>query len=130
TDSRQLEGLGPRQLRELARLSIRAMRKPGVLGVLRDVAFINRWWLLLDLALFGWGWKIASSWLMASAAALAALPFVLALWNYRHGGRYDALLRAFSVGDWPRVRELARKLRPLAGRVADLGFELDLRVAW
>lgn len=130
TDPRQLEGLSARQLRELARITIAAMRKPGLLPMLRDVAWINRLWLLLDLGILAWGWWTGSRWLMAGGAALAAWPFALALWNYRHAGRYDALLRAFAVGDWPRVRELAYKLHPFSHRVADLGFDLDLRVAW
>lgn len=129
-DANTLEGLSPAQMRELARLSIAALRKPGLQQVLRDVVLMNRWWLLVDAGFFVWGWVIASPWLMATGIVLAIFPFVLALWNYRHGGRYNALLRAFAVGDRARIRELTEKLRPMSARVEQMGLDLDMRLAW
>lgn len=129
TDARYLEGLNPRQQRELARVSLSAMRSPGLLGTLRDVAYVNRWWLLIDLAVLAWGIVSGSRWLVLTGAVLLAWPFAVALWTWRHSGRYNALLRAFAVGDWPRVRALANRLRVMSGKVENLGFDLDLRVA-
>lgn len=130
TQSSALEGLNPHQQRELARISIAAMRRPGLLPLLRDVAWLNRWWLAVDIGLLAWGLYEGNLWLILTGAALLLWPFAVALWNYRHSGRYNALLRAFAVGDWPQVRELARKLRPYGEKVENLGFDLDLRVAW
>lgn len=130
TDSRHLEGLNPHQLRELARVSIAAMRRPGLVSTLRDVAWLNRWWLAVDLALVAWGVYSGSFWLTLIGVLLVAWPFALSLWTYRHSGRYNALLRAFAVGDWPRVRRLAELLRPFSPRIEHMGFDLDLRVAW
>lgn len=129
-DTRGIEGLNPAQMRELARLSIAAMHKPGLLQLLRDVARMNRWWLLVDLGFFAWGWIVSSRWLMVMGIVLAAWPFAAAAWSYRHGGRYNALLRACAIGDRPRIRELAAKLRAVSGRVEHMAFDLDLRVAW
>lgn len=130
TDARQLEGLNPAQLRDLARISIAAMRRPGLVSLLRDVAWLNRWWLAVDLGLIAWGIVGDTLWPLLTGAILFLWPFVAAIWNYRHSGRYNALLRAFAVGEWAQVRELARKLRPFSDRVENLGFDLDLRVAW
>lgn len=129
TDPKALEGLGPKQLRELARISIAAMRQPGLMPVLVETAKANRWWLLLDLGFFAWGVLTASPWLMAGGLVLAALPFALAAWQYRHGDRYNALLKAFAVGDWKQVRALAEKLREFSKGVQNMEFDLDLRLA-
>lgn len=130
TDARALEGLNPHQQRELARVSITAMRRPGLLPLLRDVAWLNRWWLGVDVALLAWGLYQPNLWIALTGGVLLLWPFAAALFNYRHSGRYNALLRAFAVGDWPHVRELAYKLRPYGEKVENLAFDLDLRVAW
>lgn len=130
TDARALEGLNPAQLRELARISIAAMRRPGLLPLLRDVAWLNRWWLMVDVGLLAWGLVSGNVWIALTGGVLLLWPFAAGIWSYRHSGRYNALLRAFAVGDWPQVREMAGKLRPFSGRVEHLGFDLDLRVAW
>lgn len=130
TDPRQLAGLDGRQLRALARLNLAAMRTPGLVGSLREVAVLYRWWLLAAAAVVVAGVILDSGWTTWLGVVSLAWPFAQTVWMYRHSGRYNALLRAFAVGDWPRVRALAYKLRPFAPKVEQLGFDLDLRVAW
>jgi hypothetical protein len=129
TDPRSLAGLGPEQQRELARLSIATMRQPGLAPLLRHVAETNRWWLAVDLGLVAWGVARSNPWLMASGAALALFPFAMTAWQYRHGDRYNALLKAFATGDWKQVRALAQKLREVSRGVQNMEFDLDLRLA-
>lgn len=129
TDPRSLAGLGPEQQRELARLSIATMRQPGLAPLLRHVAQSNRWWIALDLGLMAWGIATSNRWLLAGGAALAMLPFASATWQYRHGDRYNALLKAFAMGDWKQVRALAQKLRDVSRGVQNMEFDLDLRLA-
>lgn len=130
TDARHLAGLNERQLRALARLNLAAMRTPGLPGTLREAAVLYRWWLLIAAIVVVVGIVFARRWAVWLGALALAWPFAQTVWMYRHSGRYNALLRAFAVGDWPRVRALAYKLRPFAPKVEHLGFDLDLRVAW
>ncbi|TWO71639.1 hypothetical protein FN976_08465 [Caenimonas sedimenti] len=129
TDARDIAGLDEAQARELARISISAMRRPGLLPLLGDVARNNRGWLLFDAALAGWGAYSGSRWLLASGLGLALLPFALAIWQYRHGGRYLALVKSFSIGEWDRVQELAAKLRVVSASRPTMDFDLDVRLA-
>lgn len=129
TDPRSLAGLGPEQQRELARLSLATIGQPGLAPLLRHVAGANRWWIAFDLGLMAWGIATANGWLMAGGAVLALLPFAMAAWQYRHGDRYNALLKAFALGDWKQVRALAQKLREVSGGVQNMEFDLDLRLA-
>jgi hypothetical protein len=129
TDPKALEGLGPKELRELARISIAAMQQPGLGPVLKQTARVNIWWLLLDVGFIVWGVLSASPWLIAGGAVLAVLPFALAAWQYRHGDRYNALLKAFAVGDWKQVERLVALLRPASRNVDQLPFDLDMRLA-
>ena len=94
TDPRSLAGLRPEQQRELARLSIATMRQPGLAPLLRHVAETKRWWLAADLGLLAWGAAKSNPWLMAAGASLALFPFAMTAWQYRHGDRYNALLKA------------------------------------
>lgn len=129
TDAGDLAGLDPAQARELARIRIASMQRPGVLPLLGEVARNNRGWIAFDAALFAWGAYVGSRWLLASSAALLVLPFAIALWQYRHGGRYLALIKSFSVGEWDRVRELAAKLRTVSASRPTMDFDLDVRLA-
>lgn len=129
TDPRSLAGLGPEQLRELARLSIATMQRPGLAPLLKHVAASNRWWIAFDLGLVAWGIATSNRWLMAGGAVLALLPFALAAWQSRHGDRYNALLKAFALGDWKHVRTLAQQLREVSRGVQNMEFDLDLRLA-
>jgi hypothetical protein len=129
TDAAELAGLSDAEVRELARLRVSAMQRPGVGGLLLDIARGNRWWIAFDVALLAWGLWSSSPWLVAVATVLALLPFIIGLWVYRHGGRYNALLKSFSVGDWDRVEQLAHKLRAFSGKVAHMEFDLDVRLA-
>lgn len=126
---RHLEGLDPAQLRDLAKITLSAMRKPGVATALADTAYMNRWWLAVDAAIVAAGLAIGSRWTVVTGAVLAALPFAIALWSYRHGGRYNAMLKAFAVGDWKQVERLVALLRPASRNVDQLPFDLDMRLA-
>ena len=126
---RHLEGLDPAQLRDLAKITLSAMRKPGVATTLADTAYMNRWWLAVDAVIVAAGLAIGSRWTVVTGAVLAALPFAIALWSYRHGGRYNAMLKAFAVGDWKQVERLVALLRPASRNVDQLPFDLDMRLA-
>jgi hypothetical protein len=129
TDPESLKGLKPEQLRELARVTLAARGKPGLLPLLGQVARGNRGWILFDLALAGWGVATGSRWLVTFGVGLAALPFAMAAWQYRHGGRYTALVKAYAVGDWQQVRALAAKLRDVSRKVQHMEFDIDVRLA-
>lgn len=128
-DPKQLEGLTPTQAQQLARVKLAAMRRPGLAPVLAEIARTNRWWLVLDIGLVAWGVVTADPWTLAAGILLAAWPFAVAAWQFRHGGRYLQLLKAFAIGDWERVRLLAAKLRAVSPKSAQLDFDLDVRLA-
>lgn len=129
TEAGEVAGLGQAQLRELARIRIALMQRPGLWPVLLEVARANRWWILADVAIIAGGLWSDSGWLVATGAFLALLPFGVSLWSYRHSGRYTALLRSFALGKWDHVEQLASKLRPVSAKVAQMDFELDVRLA-
>jgi hypothetical protein len=129
TDPKQLQGLNAKQLREFARVAIGAMEKPGVATLLRDVVVVNRWWLAFGLALLAIGIVFRSPWLVVFSAALALFPFALALWSFRHGGRYIALVKAFSLGNWAEVERLAAQLRDFSRSMQEMELDIDMRLA-
>lgn len=128
-DARHLEGLNPAQLRDMAKITLSAMRKPGLATTLRDTAYMNRWWLAVDAAIIAAGLATGSRWTLATGIVLAVLPFAVAAWSYRHGGRYNAMLKAFAVGDWQQVERLVAQLRAATGISDQLPFDLDMRLA-
>lgn len=129
TDASRLAGLGAKEQRELARLSISAMARPGLGPLLVEVARGNAIWIAIDVGLIAWGAYTGNWLLLGIGAVLAVLPFGMATWQYRHGGRYNALLKAFAVGDWKRVRDLAEQLRTFSQGVQNMEFDLDVRLA-
>ena len=129
TAASELAGLSEAEATELARLRVAAIEQPGFGGLLLGIARVNRVWIACDLALVAWGLWSSSRWAVVVGTVVALLPFAIGIWNYRHGGRYNALIKSFSIGEWDRVEELAAKLRGVRDKVSHLEFDLDVRLA-
>ncbi|MEO5671109.1 MAG: hypothetical protein ABIR26_10500 [Ramlibacter sp.] len=129
TAAGDLAGLSDPQARELARLRISVMQRPGLPGVMLEIARATWIWIALDLAFLGWGVWTSRPLLVAIAAAAALVPFLVGLWQFRHGGCYHELLKSFSIGDWDEVEHLAARLRKVSGKVTNMEFDLDVRLA-
>lgn len=128
-DAKELEGLSDRQVAELARFQLRLRAQPGLRTVLAEVMRKNRFWLAVDVAMFAWGvWSSRPLW-MVVGAVLAVLPFALAVWQYRHAGRYQQVLRSSALGEWKQARELAAQLRSVAAKHPQMDFDLAARLA-
>jgi tetratricopeptide (TPR) repeat protein len=119
--------LGPGAER-MAAFELRVRAKPGLRTVLAEVARQSRAWLVVDVAIIAWGAFRASASTMAFGFFLAVLPFALTAWKHRHARHYNELMRAYAVGDWPKVQALLAALRAGPG-LTNLQFDLDIREA-
>lgn len=125
----ELAGLNASQVRALAQFKLRVMRSPGLGTVLAEVARRSRWWLLFDLLVIAWGLSIGDTFWVVTFTVLALLPFVPTLWQWRHVGRYQQLLKACALGDAAAAKRLVALLRPVSRNHPLMDFDLDVRLA-
>lgn len=129
-DESELKGLGPKELRQLARLRLMVMRKPGFMPALLAMVQASWVWLALGAALAAagaLGGSPAALWLGLGACLL---PFALFLWGWRHVGRHNDLLKAFALGEWAEVRRLAKQLSRRRANTVAMNLEFALHQAY
>jgi len=122
-------GLDATALAELAQFQMRLRSAPGLKTVLTEVARRSIVWLAVDGLLLAYGLWSGRALVVGVALALLLYPFARAAWLHRHADRYQDLVKAFALGDWPRVAALASKLRATGAEVPNLAFDLDVRLA-
>jgi len=124
-----LSGLDATALAQLAQLRLRLRAAPGLGTIMKEVARRTAVWSAVDAALLLYGLASGRPVLAVIAACLLAYPFARATWAHRHADRYQELVKSFALGQWPRVAELAAKLRTVKAKTAQLPFDLDIRLA-
>lgn len=125
----ELAGLSKAEVRALAQFKLRVLRSPGLATVLAEVARRLRWWLLFDLLVIAWALYTGSTTWLFAFIVLSLLPFAQTLWNWRHAGRYQQMLKACALGDWAEVRRLVPLLRAVSKKHPMMDFDLDIRLA-
>lgn len=126
----EVAGLGDKELRELARVRLALMMRPGLMPALLELVRRQYPWLGLGAAVALYGAYAGSNgWLWTGVAAVL-LPFAFLLWQWRHVGRHNQLLKAFAVGQWPEVRRLAKLLLTRRANTTAMNFEFVLRQAY
>lgn len=129
-DDAELKGLGPKQLQQLAQLRLLVMRKPGLGTALLAMLRVSWPWLVASAAMLAWGLAGGgAAWSWAGVVS-GLLPFALFLWNWRHVGHHNDMLKAFALGDWAQVRRLAKLLSRRRGNTVAMNFEFALRQAY
>lgn len=121
--------LSATQQADLARLHLELAASPTLATALRG-AWRNQWWWNLSgvLATGVAFWHGAVGWGVA-LAVLTLLPFLLVAWAWRISGRYLAMIRAFSLGQWANARALIGTLRSVAADKPQMAFDLAVREA-
>jgi hypothetical protein len=122
-------GLDPVALAQLAQFQLRLRAAPGLKTVMAEIARRGAPWICGDLLLLAYGLWTGRMLPIVVALTLLAFPFVRAAWMHRHADRYQELLKAFALGQWERVTELATMLRSAAVKSQQLAFDLDVRLA-
>lgn len=125
----ELSGLNAAEVRAMAQFKLRALRSPGLATVLLEVARRSRWWLLFDVLVVAWGLATGGIFWVVVFGALALLPFLPTLWQWRHVGRYQQLLKACALGDAAAAQRLVAQLRPVSRAHPLMDFDLDVRLA-
>ena len=113
----------------LARFQLRTARTPSLWTGLLETARRSVWWLLADFALMALAWQMGATSTVFVGAAAALAPFVVTAWGWRRVGYHRQMLRAWAVGDWPAVRQLAAQLQKGGPPSVLLQFDLDVRLA-
>lgn len=122
-------GLDPVALAQLAQFQLRLRAAPGLKTVMGEIARRGAIWIGADLLLVAYGVVTGRMLPIVVALTLLAFPFVRAAWMHRHADRYQELIKAFALGQWQRVIELAAMLREAAAKSQQLAFDLDVRLA-
>jgi hypothetical protein len=122
-------GLDAADLARLAQFQLRLRSAPGLKTVLGEVARRGALWMGVDALILAYGLWTGRLLAVAVALALIVYPFARAIWAHRHADRYQDLLKAFALGRWAQVAELAAKLRSAPTKSALLPFDLDIRLA-
>lgn len=129
-DEAEVAGLGDRELRELAKLRLAVMARPGLVPALLEMVRQQRVWLGLGVAVVLYGaYADKPVWMWVGIAAVL-LPFVVMLWQWRHVGRHNQMLKAFALGRWAEVRRLSKLLLTRRANTAGMSFEFVLRQAY
>jgi hypothetical protein len=129
-DESEVAGLGDRDLRELARVRLALMSRPGLIPAMQEMARRQVVWLGLGAAMAAYGaYSGSTGWLWTGIAAVL-LPFAFLVWQWRHVGRHNQLLKAFAVGQWAEVRRLAKLLLARRANTTAMNFEFVLRQAY
>ncbi|NUZ07757.1 hypothetical protein [Piscinibacter koreensis] len=118
-----------REAEALARFKIRLMEKPGTATVLGEVARRLRWLIAACIATALAAWWLGSWTLLALSIGALVLPFAAVHVGAARARRYQAMLRAFALGDAETVRRQAARIRRGADDNLQLQFELDVRLA-
>lgn len=129
-DDAEIAGLGDRDLRELAKLRLAVLARPGPVAALFEMVRRQIAWLLLAsaVALYG-AYADKPVWAWVGIVAML-LPFAILLWQWRHVGRHNQMLKAFALGRWAEVRRLCKLLLARRANSPGIGFEFVLRQAY
>lgn len=129
-DETEVAGLGERELRDLAKLRLAVMAKPGLPAALLEMVRHQKVWLGLGVivALYG-AHADKPVWVWTGLGAVA-LPFIVMLWQWRHVGRHNQMLKAFALGQWAEVRRLCKLLLPRRANTSSMSFDFVLRLAY
>jgi tetratricopeptide (TPR) repeat protein len=129
-DEAEVAGLGDAELRQLAKLRLTVMARPGLVPALLELARVQLPWLAVAAAVAVYGaYSDSPSWVWIGIAA-GVLPFAVLLWNWRHVGRHNQMLKAFAVGQWAEVRRLCKLLMTRRANTPVMNFEFVLRQAY
>lgn len=129
-DESEVFGLGDRELRELAKLRLAVMARPGLVPALLEMVRRQAIWLGLGVAVALYGASADKPvWTWVGIGAVA-LPFAVMLWQWRHVGRHDQMLKAFALGQWAEVRRLSKLLLARRANTPSMNFEFVLRQAY
>lgn len=102
---------------------------PSLAALLRAQAWSSPGWVLAGSLPAAAGLATGQALGVWVGGLLAAWPLLQTAWAHPSHLRHRRLLRHHALGDWERVRVLARSLRRRAARHPELGFDVDLCLA-
>lgn len=99
-----------------AAFELRLREQPGYAVFIQELWRRQRIWLLIDAGLFIVGVWQDNAVMWGLALLYFGLTVLWPLWRFRHAHRYNAMLRAFALGEWSKALALISELKAGAGR--------------